>query len=135
LVNTATSAVLDADTTNDLATGIPLAAVSWTNRTGAAVSVGLEIDRSQGTRTPFMKYIALNDFLPFSISEWATNSGAIAPDAAAARGALAVGAVRWSVAALDTVESFSSRGPVTRLFDRTGAPLAAPEVRAKPELA
>ena len=48
---------------------------------------------------------------------------------------LSVAAVWWADSGLNDVESFSSRGPVTRLFDRTGVRLAAPDVRAKPELA
>ena len=65
--------------------------------------------------------------------EHATNSGAIGPDAASARGALTVAAARYSTPTAP--ESFSARGPVRHFFDAAGNVLGAPEVRAKPELA
>ena len=46
---------------------------------------------------------------------------------------MAVAATDFSTPAVP--EGFSSVGPVTRLFDKDGNPLAAPEVRQKPNLA
>jgi hypothetical protein len=70
----------------------------------------------------------------FGITEYATNSHAINPDAASARGALAIAASNWVNPAFP--EAFSSRGPaVTRRFDKDGVPLGVFDVRAKPALA
>ncbi len=135
LVRTSDGATLASDTTNDPATGIARATVTWSNTTGAAVQVGLRTQRFGGTRTPFMKYIARGNFGTFSIAEHNTSSDTINPDAASARGALAVAAVRHSEPGLNDPEPFSSRGPKTRLFDRNGVRLASPELRQKPEIA
>lgn len=123
---------------------IPLQQCTLTaGSTGSEVEI--EITRVSGTGTPRLKYIAADNFGPFSILEHNTNSGAIDPDAAAAKGSLAVAAVCWSTqqancngfgpAGLSTPEVFSSRGPLSRTRDASGDPLGAPEVRQKPNLA
>jgi hypothetical protein len=112
---------------------------------GSPHEVEIEITRVSGTGTPRMKYIAQNNFGPFSIKEHATNQGAIDPDAASARGSLAAAAVCWSTSAPDcnpfgppgltTPEGFSSRGPVVHTRDANGNLLATPETRQKPNIA
>jgi hypothetical protein len=123
-------------TTNNLVgTRIPFDRATFTNSSASSVSVAVRIVRAQGTREPFMKYIANGKGVgPFTI-EHATDSDAIVPDAATSRGSITVGAVRWSDPGLDDPEPFSSRGPKTILFDTAGNRLATPEVRQKPELA
>lgn len=96
-------------------------------------TVGIGVRRVSGSRSPSMKYI-LGGVPAGPIAEYPTNSDAINPDAASARGSLAVAASNFATPA--TPESFSSRGPaVTRLFDPAGNPLSTPDVRAKPDLA
>ena len=95
----------------------------------------LTIQRAQGMRKPFMKYLVYDDFGTFNVAEHPTNSPTIAPDAAGARGSLTVAAVAADDPGLDTPETYSSRGPMQVLFDAAGNRLATPEVRQKPELA
>ena len=119
--------------TDNIATGVPSEFVGI-NITGT-VTLGIAIRRVAGTRAPFMKYI-VGGTPTFTIGEYSDPTvGAIDPDASSARGALTVGAVAHNDAGNDTAESFSSRGPATRRFDVDGRRLAAPDVRAKPELA
>ena len=61
--------------------------------------------------------------------------GNIAPDSAGAKGALAVAAVAPNDPGTNDPETFSSRGPLRRLFDKNGVRLGTPEVRNKPEIA
>lgn len=96
------------------------------------VTVGIAIRRKSGTRSPFMKYV-VGGTPTFTIAEHDTSSNAIAPDASSARGALTVAASPFGTPAAP--EAFSSRGPAFKLFDSSGARLAAPEVRPKPDLA
>lgn len=123
-------------TNNNLTTGLPSEIVTWTNSTGAPVDVALRIQRVAGAGTPLMKYIArTNGGGAFGIAEYPTNSDTINPDAASAAGAITVGAVDSGDVGLDTPESFSSRGPKTRLRDKNGVPLATPLVLQKPQIA
>ncbi|MGA7434001.1 MAG: S8 family serine peptidase [Solirubrobacterales bacterium] len=115
--------------------GVPLEIVTWANDCAAGnIEVGLRITRFSGALNPFMKYIIRGSFGNFN-PEFSTGSNAINPDAASARGALAVAAVNVLDPGLDTPAPYSSRGPNTRLFDKDGVRLASPEVRLKPELA
>lgn len=120
---------------NNLTTGLPREIVTWSNTCGFPVSVGLQIQRIVGAASPFLKYIARGNFGPFAITEFATNSDTINPDAASANGAITVAAVSAFDPGLDTPEPYSSRGPKTRLLDANGVRLGAPEVRIKPEIA
>ena len=135
LVDDATGTVLAQDLTDNRITGLPSAFVSWANTTGAAVTVGVRIDRFSGTRAPFLKYIARGNFGTFSIAEHDTASDAVNPDAASAAGAITVAAVAHNEPGLDDPEVYSSRGPVTRLFNRDGVRFATPQVRQKPQVA
>jgi hypothetical protein len=117
--------------TDNIASGIPLETAFVT--LGGANTISIAIRRNAGTRNPFMKYIVFAPGSPtFNITEHATNSGTINPDAASANGALTVAASNWNTPA--TPEVYSSRGPAFRLFDKTGARLAAPDVRQKPDV-
>jgi len=101
---------------------------------GSTYPLQIQIQRLTGSGPVHLKYIAGGN-ATYSIAEYATSSPTIDPDAASARGALTVGAVDAGQPGLDVPEPFSSRGPVARLFDASGTRLAAPEVRAKPDLA
>ena len=116
--------------TNNRATGIPEEFLSIANG-GPAAQFGIAIRRVAGTGTPRIKYLGFGD-TAYTI-ERGSNTGAIAPDAASARGALAVAASPYATAS--TPEFFSSPGPVVHYFDSRGSELAAPDVRQKPNLA
>jgi subtilisin family serine protease len=133
--NANTSTFLATIDSNNVTTGIP-AESAVLNGGGAGATFAVAIRRVSGSGTPRLKWIANGAFTGALPAEHSTNSPAIDPDAASARGAVAVAAVRQNDAGLDTVESFSSRGPtVTRLFSPTGDPLATPDVRSKPDIA
>jgi hypothetical protein len=122
-----------------------IAEVGFNFSTGATGGeLEIEIHRTAGTGTPALKYIVANNFGTFSIKEHNTFSPAINPDAASARGSLAIAAECWSTvqsdcplgpAGLHAPEQFSSRGPVTRLRVPSGNLLGTPDVRQKPNLA
>jgi hypothetical protein len=135
LVHSTLGITLVEDTTDNIANGIPSATVGIQN-VGPSVPVSVEVERAAGSRAPFMKYIVHDNISGTDpIAEFDTQSDAINPDAAAARGSLATAAVEWSDPGLDTPEPFSSRGPKVRLFDKAGARLAQPETRQKPNIA
>lgn len=132
LRNAANGNLLVQDTTNNVG-GNPIATVTWTNNTGGAVNVALDIARANGAGSPFMKYIARGNFGTFTVGEFATNSDTINPDAAAAAGSLAIAAVDQADAGHDDPQVYSSRGLLTRRFDASGNPLT--QVRQKPNIA
>ena len=115
-----------------VATGIPMEYGAVTAPGTGSQTLGIRIRRVAGTGSPFMKYIAYTNGAPLNI-EYATDSGAISPDAASARGALTVAASPWNTPAVP--EPYSARGPVARCFTANGTPLAIPDVRQKPDLA
>ncbi len=118
----------DAD---NIATGLPSEFVGI--MVNGTATIAISVRRKTGTRSPFIKYV-VGGTQTFTIAEYATNSDAIDPDAASARGALTVAASNWATPA--TPESFSSRGgSVTKFFDTAGNRLSTPEVRIKPDLA
>jgi hypothetical protein len=117
--------------TNNLAMGIPEEYFSLGPATGT-VQFGIAIRRVAGSGSPRVKWMGYGDLTSWTV-EGGSNSGAIAPDAASARGALAVAATAASAPAIP--EPFSSAGPVVRYFDARGGLLAAPDLRQKPELA
>lgn len=139
LVRASDGALLASAATDNVATTVPSEIATWTNDTGAPVAVGVRIRffgaAGGAPAVTRLKYIARGNFGTFSIAEHDTASDTINPDAAAATGSLAVAAVRWDDAGLNTPEPFSSRGPKIRIFDQNGNRFDAPEVRQKPELA
>ncbi|MFA9272145.1 MAG: S8 family serine peptidase, partial [Baekduiaceae bacterium] len=139
IIRLSDGAVLASGTTDNIATGLPREIAAFTNATGAALPVGVRITRAAkapGAADPtLMKYIALGNFGSFTIVEHDTSSDAINPDAAAAKGSLAVAAVKHDEPGLNDPEPFSSRGPKQRLFDKDGVRLPTPEVRQKPDIA
>ncbi|MFD1469977.1 PKD domain-containing protein [Hymenobacter caeli] len=88
----------------------------------------LVIVRRANTANPArIKYIALSDGQP---TEWLTHSGTVVGHAAAAA-ANAVAAVAYFDPG--TVDSYSSKGSPTILFNPNGTALAAPVTRPKPD--
>ena len=106
--------------TNNIASGIPLEFVQL-NRHRHGDGRHRPSAGSAAPAHPFMKYIVGGTNGVYSIAEHATNSHAINPDAASAKGALTIAASNWATP--QNPEAFSSRGPaVTRRFDTAGAP-------------
>ena len=136
IYNASTSAFIGTIDSNNVVSGIPSENAVLTG-SGAGTSFAMEIRRAGGSGgTPRLKWIANGAFTGSLPAEYPDTTGAINPDAASARGALAVAAVRHNDVGLDTVESFSSRGPtVTRYLDKDGVRLTTPDVRLKPDLA
>jgi hypothetical protein len=119
------------DDLDNIGTGLPLEDATITMPSSS--TLGIAIRRKAGARLPFLKYIAFAPGIgPFTIVEHATNSGTINPDAGSANGALTVAASNWSTPA--TPETYSSRGPAFRLFDKFGNRLAGVELRQKPDV-
>lgn len=133
--DTSDNSILASSTTDNLGTGIPLEFASYVNSTAAPVNVGVMIKRTAGARSPFMKWIESDNFSAIPIPEFNTASDTINPDAASAKGAFAVAAVSAIDPGNDSPETYSSRGPTTRLFDADGLRLAAPSVLATPRAA
>ena len=119
------------DTTTSL-TGMPSEFARIASTGSRAHARDRDPPRRRHAERRFMKYIAFANGAGTVAMEHPTNSGAIGPDAASASGALTVAASDYATPT--TPEAFSSRGPVTRLFDAGGNPLAdarrAPEARA-----
>jgi subtilisin family serine protease len=133
--NANTSAFLGSVDSNNVASGIPAETAVLTGG-GGSTTFAMAIRRVSGTGTPRLKWIANGSFTGSLPAEFATGSQAIDPDASSARGTLAVAAVRHNDVGLNSVESFSSRGPfVTRYLDKNGVRLATPDVRPKPDIA
>ena len=129
--NANTNAFLMTFNANNVSTGIPTESFVATG----PISFAIEIRRVAGTGASHLKWIASGGSTGSVPAEYSP-AQAIDPDASSARGALTVAAVRQNDVGLDTVESFSSRGPtVTRYIDKDGNRLATPDVRPKPDLA
>jgi hypothetical protein len=130
-----TSAFIATVDSNDVGSGVPSENAAL-NGGGSGKSFAMEIRRVAGSGTPRLRWVAHGAFTGSLPAEYPGTSGGIDPDAASARGALTVAAVRHSDVGLNTPESFSSRGPtVTRYLDKNGVRLASPDVRLKPDLA
>ncbi|MBJ7331514.1 MAG: S8 family serine peptidase [Solirubrobacteraceae bacterium] len=138
LVNPSTNVVLLSGTTDNITSGLPLELVGAKNSGGSAVTVGLRIKRvAQAPGAPALTRLKTIMSTDFGSAPFAEHGGfdTINPDAAAALGAITVAAVRHNDNGLNDPEPFSSRGPKTRLFDKNGVRLPAPEVRQKPDVA
>ena len=114
--------------------GDPVEVFRFVNNT-ASTQFDLVITHFSGPEAGLLKYVDLGRA---TISEHDTNSGATFGHAPAA-GGLGVGAAFWGQTPNNgqsppLLESFSSAGPTTILFADDGARLAAPEIRASPDI-
>jgi hypothetical protein len=116
--------------TNNVVTGLPVEAQPLTFASAATIEVAIR--RVSGSGNPFLKLVAFTNGAGNVVFDHPADGSAIDPGASSASGALTVAASDWSTP--ETPEAFSSRGPVTHFFDLSGNPLAAPEVRQKPDL-
>lgn len=114
---------------DNLASQTPLEAISYTNNNDTDTEFDLVINRRAGTANPGrVKYISYGDnIVP---TEYFTRSSTVTGHHAAIN--------EMSVAAVPSysrlrVETFTSLGGPTYLFNPDGSPLAAPVVRAKPD--
>jgi hypothetical protein len=128
------------DNNHSLVTHVPTETAGIVNKGSNAAPISVAIRRVAGTGgsnpTPRLKWVYNGHSTTPVPVEHSTNSPAINPDAASARGALAVAAVQHDRPGLNSPESFSSRGPTaTRYFDVAGNRLATPDVRPKPDIA
>jgi autotransporter-associated beta strand protein len=113
-------------TDNQFAGEDPYEFLSITN-SGGAGDFALRVNRLSGTNPLLMQ---LSTFGNITISDPDDTNSATVYGHAAAQGAVAVAAHNWSTPG--TVESFSSRGPTTILFDADGNPVN--EVRQTPQI-
>ena len=138
--------VVTSDYTNNVFNGRPSAALQTRNQAAPGTSpapICLRIRRRSPSGTPLVKSLVYTSFRgTLGPAYTGSTAGAIDPAAASARGALTIAAIPESSSGLTepatgplNPQPFSSRGPVTRLYDTSSRPLAAPEVRAKPDLA
>ncbi len=126
-------AFLGGGTDNNIG-GDPVEVFSYTNPSGSqpeTVQIGLEL--FSGPAPGVIKFVYFGNM---SIDEYATSSSTVYGHANAA-GAMAVGAARYSHTPAYGVnpailESFSSSGGITVLFDTSGASIS--EQRQKPEI-
>ena len=116
---------------NNITSQTPVEGLDYTNNNDTDTEFDLVINRVYGTADPArVKYISYGDNI--TPTEYFTHSSTVTGHHAAA-GTNSVGAAP-SYSRL-FVESFSSKGGPTYLFNADGSPLAAPVVRAKPDFA
>jgi hypothetical protein len=119
----------------------PVELLQWTNSESSARVVQLVVNRPSGGN-PRTKVALLQNGGGVTATEYPRSAGGdvVGPTVfghAAAAGAIAVGAIRWSSTAAP--ERFSSRGPATNYFGpvagiTAAAALPAPEALAKPDV-
>lgn len=116
---------------NNIASQEPVEGLSYTNSNDTDTEFDLVISRYRGTADPaLVKYISYGDGI--TPTEYFTHSSTVTGHHAAL-GTNSVAAAPFYSRLL--VESYSSKGNPTYLFNADGSPLAAPVVRAKPDFA
>jgi PKD repeat protein/subtilisin family serine protease len=117
-------------TTNNIANQTPGEIISFTNGAASTTTAyNLVINRRAGTADPArVKYIGYG--ASFTPTKYWTKSGTVTGHHAAANSMSVAAAPSYNRLA---TESFTSKGLPTFLFGPLGQPLAAPEVRQKPD--
>ena len=103
----------------------PLEAISFTNTTGQAITVGVVVNRVAGPALPFS--LQFNIFGRVMVLNHNVASGSVFGHPCV-REVVAVGAVNVNDSGFDTLEGFSSQGPCELFFP-------VHEVRTKPDVA
>jgi hypothetical protein len=126
---------------NVVRTQRPLEIVAWENRTGAAATVQLAINRFAGV-SPRLKFILSQNGGGVTAIEYPKSSGGdvVGPTIFGHNGgedAMSTGAIRYTTKSAP--ELFSSRGPVTHYFGPVSnitpaPPFGSPQVLAKPDV-
>ncbi len=119
LLNYANGEILDCSEMNNIMVGEPIEAFSYTNSTGAALTTEIVVSDYAETGSDTLEvYIYTAD------GAWVYSNNLVAEDSifghAAVSGVLACGAVRATTP--DTIEYFSSQGPVTMRTETRNKP-------------
>jgi hypothetical protein len=144
LVDTSSNTAVAGSIDNNLVSQTPFEAFAFTNTTGSTKLLNLFIGRSAGAGTPRVKLVFLQNGLTNVVPNEYTDSGngdVVGPAIFGHNGGpstISVAAVPFNNA--NVAEPYSSRGPVTQYFGPVSgttpaAPLGAPLVLAKPDLA
>lgn len=122
-------------TSNSFKTALPVEIVELdlgSDRSQPAIYQIAIARRAEGAKTAtHLRYLIFGD-LSVVGGDYLRNDLPTTFGHATARNCIGVGA--YAASRLSAPESFTSRGPVTILFDRAGNRLPEPEVRAKPEI-
>ncbi len=116
----------DSETTDNLATQQPMEWIQWLGSPHESTDYDIRIQRVAGSGDVELKLWAVSG----TMNEY--NDGPSILGHAAAEGAITVGAVPFYDP--ETVEPFSSTGPVTIYYDSAGNRLPTPEVRLRPDV-
>jgi hypothetical protein len=128
LLDHTTGAVIASSTMDNIANQTPFE-TAVINNGSSPVQIDVVISKVAGPVPSRIKYVNYGNIATFN--DFATNSPTIVPHAAAA-GAMAVAAAAFFDQR--SVESFSSEGPATILFDSSGNLLGSPQIRSKPDI-
>jgi hypothetical protein len=129
LLNHSNGAVVASGTYNTIADQEPFQYLYYDNPATVAGNYDLVISLASGTVPGRIKYV--NRGSGGTFNDFATNSPTVVPHAAAVN-AMAVAAA--PSVNQRTLESFSSEGPSTILFNSSGGRYTTPQVRAKPDI-
>ncbi len=133
LVDQSTNQLVALAAADNIASDEPVEVLGFTNTTGAPRTYEIIVDRFSGPMPSKLKWVnfGANNSGAISTIEYDTNSPTVIPHSAAV-GAMSVGAVPYFDQL--TPESFTSAGPATILFSKSGVPIT-PTIRAKPDIA
>jgi len=137
LVNAADSIVAQS-TGDNIATGVPVEGLEYTNETGSEQTLDLVVEKAAGPDPDEIKYIYFGG--NFQIEEYETLGPTIYGHPMAEQAMAVAAAPFYNTAAYNenadpaTLESFSSKGGIQILFDQSGTRLADPIERQKPEV-
>jgi len=137
LVNAADSIVAQS-TGDNIATGVPVEGLEYTNETGSEQTLDLVVEKAAGPDPDEIKYIYFGG--NFQIEEYETLGPTIYGHPMAEQAMAVAAAPFYNTAAYNenadpaTLESFSSKGGIQILFDQSGTRLADPIDRQKPEV-
>ncbi|WP_165247812.1 S8 family peptidase [Paludisphaera soli] len=132
LIDAATNTIVAGSAADNPAIQTPSELFSYQNTTGSTRSYDILINKFDGPDPGRVKWVnyGANNFGAINVVDFPTNSSTVIPHSSAA--GLSVGAAPF----FDQLnpESYTSAGPNTILFAPDGARLAAPEVRATPDV-
>ena len=142
LLNGSGTQILESSFANNVSgTKQPMELMAWANESGSARTVQLVVNRYSGGN-PRLKFILVQNGGGVSGTEYPSSTGGdeVGPTVFGHSGsasAIGVGAVRFNDSTKP--ERYSSRGPVTHLFEEVGgtspaAPLGSPRVIPKPDV-
>ncbi|AMV36725.1 S8 family peptidase [Planctomyces sp. SH-PL62] len=132
LIDPATGAIVASSAADNPAIQTPSELLAFQNTTGATRSYDLLVYNFSGPNPGRVKWVnyGANNYGAITVVDFPTNSATANPHASAA--GLSVGAAPF----FDQLnpESYTSTGPNTILFSPNGTRLAAPEIRATPDV-